>query len=1828
MKKYIVIIVLIGVILGGVLIYNTIRIENENNKLFLDSGYVLQSKQETDQTVERYYFNSNETYKTKYEQKVVFDNTEGEEITANKNNFIHYSDGSISSFTNGVLLDLENIDADPITYYNIMANDVLEKSGDGYAIKNLDQTLRFSNLIWKIDTNKYIIISDDFSLVFGDQEPRQISGYVELEYLDNEIVRIYNQEATYQTISSEAYVELPDGIRLDLGKKIVSKDDENKMSLENMVIDSDDNVTIVDLEEEQEETDTNTVDANQVEGGDTTINNNNNQSQNTVNNGQTIIGGDVNGGNTIDGNNISGNNVDSGNTVDGNTVSGNTVDGNSVEGGNSIGDGGFGDGESADYVRAPRYVIEEMNVTLTGVNATITIEDEDSTLVSDTNVYILENSTGKMVYQYSEVLGVYSIQIAVSSLKADTEYTLVVESSYAIDGITYTKNFIYKIFRTNVLGLEIQKDMLTNESIGVAIQINKDNQVRSVDVVISNTAGEIIETRTLTLNNSDTSGDRKEVVEFNELSSNTEYVISLNNILYDGQILANTSIESKTFRTLKQKPTLTETAYEIDKRNANFTLSLNNVVDPDNGIQGYSFEIYDTRNTNDEEPVKVIESASTTTVLEIDDEIISRNVGYYFKVIAEFYDNEKYFSYESEPSAVFRMDGVEFPSVMFEEEEVTFERIRGNIRITDTANTIDEANSRFTVMYTDSTGNANTMTATAESGELIFPLDVNYLRANETYRFSVYTTVNLQDGNDPIDECYIGGFVVQTKIPSNMVVEWGDQADDIKNVFNLDIQLRPENEDQGTLEPETLTGLTVNIYAGQTLEGEYPTGSPLRTMKLVDNNLDEYKSDLKAQFYDNKVNITPRFFNADNDDFRDSAYTITITDGYDYTSYPNTLPILNNVHTIYTSGAMPDLPVDTDNAVDVTPIRNYTQEVPREDLNDDTIVGYEVKAVYDNSGLYAKQVTYRAYDAYTDKLIAEITLDVPADGSIPEGIFEVLDGTELNVDDTEPGEDGQTHLRRGNTYYFTYEMLLDLNGDDQEGGLTKYPYEEDIVLKSSNQTPQKQEPKLYLYPTTSDDSSITFRYSLDDVDQAIGNNYLVEAYVNDVRLNEVNFYETSEEGEERKIDRLAKGSLELVWYKALVKAEGLKATTILTQYFDGTKTINGLTYSVGYDATKLAITFNGALPTEYVTGVRVELQALKEENGDYVVDDTVKMYVKDYMTIPSNNIINISYNDLSELLNKRVQVNVYAYYDTGVTGFGSGNIFETGSSSDVPKYVTLQQAYEEEGNLIYYYDINEEGNLIPDTESMGNMYELSRENNEITLTNLVTGRSTKEPIALVQSSEGFMYQGNVILQKEVKSEKVTCIGTGTIEFDKIIPGISMLDENGNISIVSNLSTATFKAILLVDKSAVIKNDEIIMELYQTDSNYQNPQKVKEIVYKTSEFNNAITINDLSPRTYYQIRFKTILMNAGVEEEIPLYDLDRQASGVYYSFQTLADVGINNIEITYVPESYETKNINVKYTIERTTGYDRIEYKIYHYDEITQEYTEVMEGIEIDQIFNSNMEKNIAINPGSEFVFGDKYKLEIIPIAEFENLEGEIEILDLGKKEQKFTFDKLANPTIAINGSREIIEGEEGVTTSQIIFRVTVYDDDKVVTGNKYTIRMGTGLTDLTPEEYKDKEFSLDELNKEFILPNVENTKEYTISVAVKTDRTNSGDEEQYQDFERTYTVPAVNEYGISAGTVTGQRNPRNSQKVDLLFTNSVRLNEIDEISYSIYNTSGYSQTGRVQFTPTYISEGDGYYMFSLDDTLEGNGTYYIEIQFLREGEEMERKTVEYVLLES
>ena len=86
------------------------------------------------------------------------------------------------------------------------------------------------------------------------------------------------------------------------------------------------------------------------------------------------------------------------------------------------------------------------------------------------------------------------------------------------------------------------------------------------------------------------------------------------------------------------------------------------------------------------------------------------------------------------------------------------------------------------------------------------------------------------------------------------------------------------------------------------------------------------------------------------------------------------------------------------------------------------------------------------------------------------------------------------------------------------------------------------------------------------------------------------------------------------------------------------------------------------------------------------------------------------------------------------------------------------------------------------------------------------------------------------------------------------------------------------------------------------------------------------------------------------------------------------------------------------------------------------------------------------------------------------------------------------------------------------------------------------------------------------------------------------------------------------------------------FVDSFKIEEIDYITYSVYNTEGYSSTKTVEFIPQVITSGEErYYLFTLEEAIAREGKYYIEIQFYKqdesEGEIMiDTTTVEYVYL--
>ena len=148
------------------------------------------------------------------------------------------------------------------------------------------------------------------------------------------------------------------------------------------------------------------------------------------------------------------------------------------------------------------------------------------------------------------------------------------------------------------------------------------------------------------------------------------------------------------------------------------------------------------------------------------------------------------------------------------------------------------------------------------------------------------------------------------------------------------------------------------------------------------------------------------------------------------------------------------------------------------------------------------------------------------------------------------------------------------------------------------------------------------------------------------------------------------------------------------------------------------------------------------------------------------------------------------------------------------------------------------------------------------------------------------------------------------------------------------------------------------------------------------------------------------------------------------------------------------------------------------------------------------------------------------------------------------------------------------------------------------------------------------------LLDVDKTQKYTIEVVVQADMDNDSTTPTLE-VTKTYQKPPVNEHGISLGAVSAVKNSINAREIDLIFLNSYNLTNITKISYSVYNTTGYSSNGgpdSVIWTPV-LAGTESYYKYTLPIQLPlgAYGNYIIELRFWdAANNKVEEITLEYL----
>ena len=1868
MKKYIAVILIIGIGLASVLFYNTKQVNEKAYKSFSDSGYVLQSKEENQNEIERYYFGSEQKYKQNYNEKITFEDTNGEKVTSDLNNYIHYSNGSISAFKNGVLVDLTMIDTDPIFYYNVAANSTLTKYGDSYKIKNLDKELTFKYLLWKIDSNKYLAAGKGLRITFEDGSEKIIDGFLEIEYCDNEVVKIYNQELMYQTISEETILHVPDDIKINLVTKIVSKGDENHMSLESMAIDSEDNIPIVDLEDEEEETEEDTNTTNEQ----TTVNQNNNNSQNTVQNSQ-----------------IQNNQQNSSTLLNGS--------------GESVVD------DNPTVIKTPKYKMTSFTAGATEIKATIEITDEDGLLKQDSVVKIIKAETSKVVCSQTYKLGEYQITFDTSSLGAtathtenimpDTEYIMQVESAYEVDGISYQKNFIYKRFKTSIVGVTFEKDVFTDESLSFNLKFEKNSGISKVDMKIYGPDGKEIETQSQEIYNDNVAEGTETLVNFYQLDSNTQYEIKLTNVTFGASVVQGTGFDvSKYYTTLKANPELEAPKHQIDKRDGKITLTAPVLKDEDDAIIGYRFELYEifteeeieepTDEPEGEEPlpvgegvpedggnqdsepeeggaqggpeggeeekpeeeqpagpveilVKTIESEENEVEFDIDRNIFRSGFSYKYKVIAIYDDNEKIRETAKISTTPVSINFDRFPTVRFVEDQIKHDKIVGKLVITDEDKVVGlGGDDEFLITYQDSLGRGGSFNS---YGSLEIPININNLKSNETYQFSIYGTVNLNDGNGDRKQTFIGGAFVTTAEPEPMQATYvvNENEEHKAERFAVNFQLRSVNTYNTGYEASTMEKLTLEIYSGITVPGEEPTGEFIGRCIMVDEyDQDPYTSSIDDECYKGIKVLTPESFNAENADFPEANYTIKVLPAIDYTDYENELPIVNNTFNVATVGTIPKPPDEFFDEAELVYFKDYKKVFGKEwegeyELSPYTPVGVRLKAkeLPDNQQRYAKTITYMAVNPTTHEIIQEIPGTINGEtNNFEELLIELNSGTTNDVVDTT--------LTRGNIYYFTYVVELDLNPDPEVEEIGVYPdeiYDIDGITfanKSKNFTIAKEEIQIVMYPTTSNGVSRTYKYQILDVDNTLINNEF-NVTIDDVLLTDENgelptfVVDNSKYGSDNweniTFGNLTDGQLKITIarkkVKSYVQEENLEKV-LVDEYYEYWNDISDLRYKIN----------SGSGETQFN---HVVIQLMDSSGKTYGVESLNKVAAFDvtvsaldgsvvtktfkYKTLNDTNQILIPFTDMAEFTGKKIEINLIAWYDSGFAGY------EVALNGTNP--VAFQNAYTNAKDKVYYtleQNLSTgEWYLSPRERLMGLLFTLidNEKPNNLGIVNLLDNTQNNIELDVSDEGKGFMVpkEDDVsLLPKLIEKLNIECEGENTMTFKSILPGISLKSDK----ITEELEAFQIEPTIIVPEGTVIEKDPtsgdalIYIELYQTNASggarvYQGVavKTLDELIHGKVRFtNDDFTLDTgkagLKQKSHYALRFYTYV--EGETGKKYLYDIDSLTTGKYYNFSTLSDIDITDINVAYVAAGYWNKVMRLTYKVGTITGYQEIRYEI---------YTKKADGTyNTDTPFlkfktttlKQSMVEEISANPGGIWTFPASYKVKITPVVILD--DGDEIFLESAEKE--FSTPELTDPVIRAKAIRISSDG-----SNDIQLTVDIVDTYKILVDSRYKLKVYKEVNGIDQDVTED--LGLTDSVYDATIPqvirirNTDVNDKYTIQIVAQVDRKNRN--YNYEDFSKILTVEPINEYGINVGNITLSKNPDNSNKIDVTFSESDKLLQISKIKYSIYNYASFAPGQVIEtFAPTTYNVGaDSYYKMTLSQQIDGTpGSYFIEFQFI------------------
>lgn len=665
MKKGITIIVVAFAVIATIMGAFSVRNSIKANKEFIADGYILDpSKEEfvTNGVDKQYYFSQGDKYKEKFGTQILF-KQDSEDANITKEHFIHYTDGSLGSFTKGVLLDVSDLDQSNYAYYSLTKNTILVKNGNSYELSTKGEALALSEYVWKISDTDYMLISPTVTLKIGDQMI-DFPDYAQISYVDNGIVRISHVTGTYQTISAESKLITASGAELSLVGKSFTAGDGSIISLDDLALNDDSYIKLDENVEDAPHIPTfNVINGKDGANGTNGTNGTDGEDGEDGDEGEEGSEGDI-GQDGTEG--------QMGEEGSEGVLGEDGVEGESGQMGYDGADGvagedasNAGNASSLDSAQLNIKPIVSMVTDSTAAalgkeyyvdsgSASMTLQLEDpndggALKPNHTMVYLYDKETMALVNNdtLAAELGKQLEQntngasMKFSGLDPNKEYVVVVKGDYDIvDGYTLEGATLYtKVFKTDELGIEIAPLEVTDSKISFDTKVTDDRISQYAVDVYDYVDGVKRVLASYTINASDKGCDGVTVVlngknesheavadedgktkgsiitggkttQYNsyEIESDHKYYAEIANVTVTGTGMVNTGDAEIEMHTLKKQPydkkvfnddkvkqyvPQIQAILESNEKNRTLSVSLPELSDPDYGITGYRYELYE-----------------------------------------------------------------------------------------------------------------------------------------------------------------------------------------------------------------------------------------------------------------------------------------------------------------------------------------------------------------------------------------------------------------------------------------------------------------------------------------------------------------------------------------------------------------------------------------------------------------------------------------------------------------------------------------------------------------------------------------------------------------------------------------------------------------------------------------------------------------------------------------------------------------------------------------------------------------------------------------------------------------------------------------------------------------------------------------------------------------------------------------------------------------------------------------------------------------------------------------------------------------------------------